>query len=194
MDRRSDIERNTKETKIKSSILIDGSGIADIDTGIGFLDHMLTALAVHADFDLKLKCKGDLNVDGHHTVEDVGIVIGKSLAEALGDKVGIARYGNFTVPMDESLAICALDISGRAYLIFNAEFLKEKVGDLETDLVEEFFRAVAFNAGITLHINAPYGENDHHKAEAIFKSFAHSIKAAVKIDSDKVLSSKGVLS
>jgi imidazoleglycerol-phosphate dehydratase len=193
MNRKSDIERNTKETKIKLSLLLDGSGNADVDTGVGFFDHMLTALAVHAGFDLAVQCKGDLNVDGHHTVEDVGIVLGRALAEALGDKAGIARYGNFSIPMDESLASSALDISGRAYLIFNAEFAKEKIGDFETQLVEEFFRALVFNAGITLHINAPYGENDHHKAEAIFKSFAHAIKAAVVIEGDRVLSSKGVL-
>ena len=191
--RKSKISRKTKETDIEASLNLDGKGNAKIDTGIGFLNHMLTAFAVHAEFDINISCKGDLDVDGHHTAEDIGIALGQAFAKCTEDKTGIARYGSFTLPMDESLAICAVDISGRPYIVYNAEFENEKIGGLETQLIGEFFRAFAMNAMITLHLNSPYGENDHHKCEALFKATAHALKAAVKIESDRLLSSKGVI-
>jgi imidazoleglycerol-phosphate dehydratase len=154
---------------------------------------MLTAFAVHSGFDLKLICRGDLEVDCHHTVEDVGIALGKAFSDALSEKTGIARYGNFTIPMDEALASCCIDISGRPFLVFRAEFGDYRLGDMDSAMVEEFFRAFAMNAMITLHINLLYGRNDHHKAEAIFKSFAHALKTAVKIEGGEILSSKGCL-
>lgn len=186
-------ERKTAETDIKLYINIDGSGICDISTGIGFFDHMLTALAVHAGFDLSVAVKGDLEVDCHHTVEDTGIVLGTAIKAALGDKKGISRYGEANVPMDEALAFCALDISARPYLVFSGCFESYKVGEFETQMTEEFFRALAFNAGITMHIDIKYGKNDHHKIEAAFKAAAHALKAAVKVESDKTLSTKGVI-
>ena len=191
--RKGELKRKTKETDITVVLDLDGNGKADVETGIGFLDHMLTALAVHSGYDLTVRCNGDINVDGHHTVEDIGIAIGKSFAECIGDKAGIARYGSFTVPMDESIATVSLDIGGRAYFVFNADFNLEHIGELETQLVSEFFRAFAFNAAVTLHINAPYGENDHHKCEAIFKAFAHALAVASAQTGGSVLSSKGVL-
>jgi imidazoleglycerol-phosphate dehydratase len=142
---------------------------------------------------VNISCKGDLNVDGHHTVEDVGIALGQAFAEATGDKAGIARYGSFTLPMDEALAVCAIDIGGRAYLVFDADFRAERIGELDTQLIGEFFRAFAVNAAVTLHLNVPYGENDHHKCEALFKAFAHALKAAVRIEGNEILSSKGSL-
>lgn len=187
------IKRETKETKIGLTLNLDGQGSSQISTGIGFFDHMLTAFAVHSGFDLNLDCKGDLDVDCHHSVEDVGIVLGKAFAEVLSDKSGIARYGNATIPMDEALASCCVDISGRPYLVFNAEFEDYRLGDMDSAMVEEFFRAFAMNAMVTLHINLLYGKNDHHKAEAIFKAFAHALKAAVKQEGGGVLSSKGSL-
>jgi imidazoleglycerol-phosphate dehydratase len=187
------VNRETKETKIELTLNVDGKGVNQIDTGIGFFDHMLTAFAVHSGFDLTLSCKGDLNVDCHHSVEDVGIVLGQAFAGALSDKAGIARYGNFTIPMDEALASCCVDIGGRSYLVFNAEFGDYRLGDMDSAMVEEFFRAFAMNAMVTLHINLFYGKNDHHKAEAIFKAFAHALKMAVKIEGSEVLSSKGSL-
>lgn len=158
-----------------------------------FLNHMLTAFGVHSGIDLDIKCEGDLYVDGHHTVEDTGIVLGQAFAKALGNKTGIARYGSAFVPMDEALGFCALDISGRPFLAFNADFNDDRIGDFDTCLTEEFFRAFAFNSGITLHIRKEYGKNDHHVAEAIFKAVAHALKAAMKIKGDKILSTKGVL-
>ena len=194
MDRRiGNIMRKTKETNIRASILLDGSGKTDIETGIGFFNHMLNAFAVHSSFDVAVNCKGDLNVDGHHTMEDVGIVLGQALAKALGDKEGIKRYGNAAIPMDETLASCSIDICGRDCLVFNGIFTGTHIGAMETQMVKEFFKAVASNARITLHINILYGENDHHKCEAIFKAFAHALKAAVTLDGDAVLSSKGTL-
>ena len=155
---------------------------------------MLTALAIHGGFSLSVKCDGDLYVDGHHTTEDIGIVLGMALREALGDRAGIMRYGSAFIPMDESLAFCSLDISGRPFLVFNAEFTNERVGEFDTCLTEEFMRAFAFNAGITLHLRCEYGSNDHHKIEALFKSLAYALKAAVKRNSDgSVVSTKGVL-
>ena len=191
--RTAKIERKTKETDITLSVDLDGKGQVSIDTGIGFFDHMLTALAVHSGVDMTVKCNGDLNVDGHHSVEDIGICLGKAFAEALGDKSGIARYGSAYVPMDESLAFCSLDISGRAFLVFNANFSDDRIGEFDTCLTEEFFRAFAFNAGITLHIGQEYGKNDHHICEAIFKAVAHALKQALASNGGGVLSTKGVL-
>lgn len=189
----AEIERNTKETQIKLWLCLDG-GEVDISTGIGFFDHMLTAFAVHGGFGLKVTVSGDLEVDTHHTVEDTGIVLGNAFKQALGDFGGITRYGAFSVPMDEALASCVLDISNRPYLVFDADFEQEHCGDYETCVTEEFFRAFSDNARITLHIDVPYGENAHHQIEAIFKAVAHALKIAVKKNDDgSVLSTKGVL-
>ncbi len=193
MNRTAQITRKTKETDITAELSLDG-GEVKIDTGIGFLDHMLTALGVHGGFGLVLCAKGDLNVDGHHTAEDVGIVLGMAFKEALGDKSGIARYGSAYIPMDEALGFCALDISARPFLVFDAEFSNERVGEFDTCLTEEFMRAFAFNAGITLHLRAEYGSNDHHKIEAMFKALAYALKNAVRKNSGgSVVSTKGVL-
>lgn len=192
--RTSEISRKTKETDISVTLALDGSGTADIQTGIGFFDHMLTALAVHGGFDLTVRCAGDLNVDGHHSVEDVGICLGKAFAQALGDKAGIVRYGSAFIPMDEALGFCAVDVSGRPFLVFRAAFTNERIGDYETCLTEEFMRAFAFNAGITLHLSAEYGKNDHHITEALFKALAHALRQAVAENADgAALSTKGVL-
>jgi imidazoleglycerol-phosphate dehydratase len=188
------IERKTKETDISVVLNIYGSGAADVNTGVGFLDHMLTALAVHAGWDLTLRAAGDLEVDGHHTVEDVGIVLGQALGQALGDKSGLARYGHFALPMDESLATVSLDLSGRAYLVFDADFRPEPLGGLDPDLIAEFFRAFAFNSEMTLHARVDYGVNDHHKAEALFKALAHALRrATMRTGEAGALSSKGEL-
>ena len=190
------LERETKETKILVQIDLDGDGKSEIDTGIGFLDHMLTLFAFHGNFDLIVKCDGDLEVDTHHTIEDLGIALGTCIKEALGDKRGITRYGAFTIPMDETLVTTNLDISGRPYLVYHVELTCERIGTLETEMVEEFFRAFAFNSLITLHINEQYGTNNHHIVEAIFKSLGRALKQAVSIDElnkDKIVSSKGVL-
>lgn len=191
--RKSIKERSTKETDIRVELDIDGSGVADIGTGVGFFDHMLTALAVHSRFDLSVKCSGDLGVDAHHSVEDVGIVLGQAFAEAVGDKAGIARYGSFTLPMDEALAACHLDIGGRAYTVIDADFASSRIGELDTQMVSEFFRAFANHAQITLHLHLVYGENDHHKAEALFKALAHALRIAVSQDGGGLLTTKGVL-
>ncbi|MDR1572186.1 MAG: imidazoleglycerol-phosphate dehydratase HisB [Clostridiales Family XIII bacterium] len=188
-----EILRQTKETDIRLRLSADGSGRASVDTGIGFFDHMLTAFAAHSGFDLDLCCKGDLSVDGHHTVEDVGISLGLAFAEAIDGKEGIARYGNFTVPMDESLASCSIDICGRSCLVFNAGFARARLGRMDTQTVKEFFLAFASNAKVTLHINVLYGENDHHKCEAVFKAFAHAVKEATRLTGGGLLSTKGVL-
>ena len=194
MNRTAEITRKTKETDISVKLDLDGGAHADISTGIGFLDHMLTALAVHGGFSLKVSTKGDLYVDGHHTAEDVGIVLGMAFKEALGNKSGIMRFGSAFVPMDESLAFCALDISARPFLVFNAQFTNERVGEFDTCLTEEFMRSFAFNAGITLHLRCEYGSNDHHKIEALFKALAYALKTAVKRNTDgSVVSTKGVL-
>ena len=180
--RKARIERYTKETQIRIDLCLDG-GDVKVSTGIGFFDHMLVAFGVHGGFGLKVEVNGDLNVDTHHTVEDTGIALGKAFNEALGDKSGIERYGAFSIPMDEALANCVLDISNRPFLVFNAIFEQEKCGDYETCMTEEFFRAFAFNAGITLH-----------KIEAMFKACAHALKVAVKQNENgAVLSTKGVL-
>lgn len=191
--RTSNIQRNTKETKINIELNLDG-GDVDISTGIGFFDHMLTAFGVHGGFGLRVEVKGDLDVDTHHTAEDTGIVLGKAFKQALGDMSGIQRYGSFNIPMDESLAQVSLDISNRPFLVFNAKFEQELCGDYETCVTEEFWRAFTMNSGITLHINVPYGTNAHHQIEAIFKAVAHALKIAVTKNSDgAVLSTKGVL-
>lgn len=187
-------ERKTKETEIKVELNLDGGSVS-VQTGIGFFDHMLTAFAVHGNFGLALNCKGDLNVDCHHTVEDTGIVLGQAFAKALKDKAGINRYGSFYVPMDEALAFTSLDISGRPYLVFSAQFPQQRVGDYDACMTEEFFRAFAFHAGITMHIKVEYGANSHHMIEGIFKSAAHALKAAVEINQalEGALSTKGAL-
>lgn len=191
--RTAEINRKTKETYITASLNLDGSGDTDIVTGIGFFNHMLTAFAFHGGMDLTLKSDGDLYVDGHHTVEDVGIVLGKAFREALGDMKGIARYGTAFIPMDEALGFASIDISGRPFLVFDAEFSDDRIGEFDTCLTEEFFRAFAFNAGVTLHLKCEYGKNDHHIAEALFKAAAHAIKAAKAVSGNEILSTKGVL-
>ena len=188
------VERKTRETEVSVEVTIDGKGIADISTGIGFFDHMLTALSVHSGISMNIKCQGDLYVDGHHTVEDTGIVLGQALAQALGDKSGIVRYGSAYIPMDEALGFCSLDISNRPFLVFNGEFTNQMIGEYDTCLTEEFFRAFAVNAGITIHVNMVYGKNDHHKCESVFKAVAHALKMAVKeTGSGETLSTKGGL-
>ena len=191
MARRAIETRKTKETDITVELCLEG-GPVDISTGIGFFDHMLTAFAVHGGFGLRLQAKGDLEVDCHHTVEDTGIVLGKALAKALGDKGGIARYGSFYIPMDEALAFTSLDVSGRPFLVFHGSFQQERVGDYDTCMTEEFLRAFAMNSGITLHSSVLYGANAHHEIEGIFKSLGHALKQAVQ-QQDGTLSTKGVL-
>ena len=191
--RKSVLERATNETRVKIELDLDKNGTGSIATGIGFLDHMLELFAFRAGITLDVECEGDLRVDGHHTAEDVGIALGQAIAAALGVKSGINRYGQALVPMDESLAGCVLDISGRAFLVFDARFPSEKAGDLDTELVEEFFRAVAFNSGITLHINVAYGKNTHHMIEAIFKAFGLALGQAAAVTGSGVPSTKGVL-
>ncbi len=195
MNRIASIKRNTYETRIKMSLDIDGSGVNDINTGVGFFDHMLTHISKHGFLDLNVDCEGDLDVDCHHTVEDVGIVLGKCFEEALGDKEGIKRYGYAIVPMDEALVLCALDFSGRSYLSFDGKFTAPSIGLFDLEMVEEFFRAVADNCGMTLHIKVLDGKNNHHIAEAIFKAFGKAVDMAVTIDDriDGVLSTKGML-
>lgn len=196
MSRIATISRKTGETDINVRIDIDGTGVSTIDTGVGFFDHMLTALSKHSGIDMDIKCVGDLQVDSHHSVEDVGIVIGQAISMALGDKKGITRYGSARIPMDEALGVCDIDVSGRPFIVFNAEFTSDMCGQMDTQLFEEFFRSLAFNSGITLHIGAPYGVNDHHKAEAMFKALARALRQALSIDprfADQVISTKGVL-
>ena len=193
MNRKAEIKRKTNETDIFLSLEIDGEGTCEVSTGVGFFDHMLTALAVHAGFNLELKCAGDLQVDAHHTVEDVGIVFATALKKSLGD-IKINRFGSASIPMDDALGTCSLDICGRPFLVYEAKFEFEKTGDYENCLTKEFMQAFAFNAGITLHISALYGDNDHHKNEAMFKALAYALKQAVVPKADgKIASSKGVL-
>jgi imidazoleglycerol-phosphate dehydratase len=193
--RRAEIERKTAETQISIKLNLDGEGTCDIATGIGFLDHMLTLLAKHSFMDLTVKAKGDLEVDSHHTVEDIGIVLGEALREALGDKAGIHRYGNCFIPMDETLAQACLDFSGRPFLVFGAEIPTIRLENYDTEMTEEFFRAVAMHCGLTLHIRVLYGSNVHHIIEAIFKAFARAVAEAAAVDPrvKGVMSSKGVL-
>lgn len=191
--RTAELSRKTRETDVKVRLNLDGTGIVKISTGIGFFDHMLTALGVHAGFDLEIQVEGDLQVDCHHTIEDTGIVLGQAVAKALGD-VPVARYGSAFVPMDEALGFVALDISKRPFLVFDCPFSADCIGEMDTQMVEEFFRAFAYQAGITLHARLEYGKNDHHKAEALFKALAHSLKTAVvPLTGKTVLSTKGVL-
>ncbi len=191
--RNATVGRNTKETKITVSLNLDGGDVS-VDTGIGFFNHMLTSFAVHGGFGLKVVAKGDIYVDCHHTIEDTGIVIGKALNEILEDKSGIARFGSFYVPMDEALGFCSLDISGRPFLVFDAKFPEERMGDYDSCMTEEFMRALAFNSGITLHLRCIYGKNSHHITEALYKALGHSLKQAVKLNDDgSILSTKGVL-
>ncbi|MDE5917529.1 MAG: imidazoleglycerol-phosphate dehydratase HisB [Oscillospiraceae bacterium] len=192
--RKSKISRKTRETDITAEVVFDGKGNAQIETGIGFFDHMLTALSVHSGISISLKCIGDLNVDCHHSIEDTGIVLGQAFHEALKDKSGIERYGSAYIPMDEALGFCSLDISNRPFLVFKGEFTNQMIGGYDTCMTEEFFRAFAFNAGITLHVNMVYGTNDHHKCEAIFKACAHALKKAIRLNkTGETLSTKGSL-
>lgn len=193
--RTADIARKTRETDIALSLNLDGSGKTELNTGVGFFDHMLDALSRFALLDLRVSCAGDLAVDAHHTVEDVGICLGKALREALGDRAGIRRVGSAYLPMDEALAFAALDISGRPYLAFDAVFAAPSVGAMDTQLAEEFFRALAVNAGLTLHLKVLEGRNDHHKMEALFKAFGLALRDAARYDDrvQGVLSTKGVL-
>ena len=195
MARCAEIKRKTAETQISVKLNLDGEGKCDIATGIGFLDHMLTLLAKHSFMDLTVRAKGDLEVDSHHTVEDIGIVLGEALREALGDKAGIHRYGNCFIPMDETLAQACLDFSGRPFLVFGAEIPKIQLGNYDTEMTEEFFRAVAMHCGLTLHIRVLYGSNVHHIIEAIFKALARAVAEAAAVDPrvKGVMSSKGVL-
>lgn len=188
------LTRATKETEITVEILPQETGTAKISTGIGFFDHMLQALSTHSGIDMNISAKGDLFVDGHHTVEDTGIVLGQALAEALGDKTGIARFGSAYIPMDEALGFCALDLSNRPFLRFDGEFQNQLIGTYDTCLTEEFFRAVAVNAGMTLHLRICCGTNDHHKCEALFKAFAHALRIATNpVAPGTVLSTKGAI-
>jgi len=193
--RTAKIERNTNETQIRMELNIDGSGENEITTGIGFFDHMLNHVSKHGFFDLKIQAEGDLFVDDHHTIEDVGIVFGKCFAKALGDRVGIKRYGSIILPMEEALVLCSVDISGRPYLGFDATFSAERMGTMDTQMVEEFFRAVCLHGGMNLHIKALDGKNDHHIAEAMFKAFGKALDMAVSYDAriQGVLSTKGML-
>ena len=195
MPRTATIERNTKETKINATLHLDGTGKGDISTGIGFFDHMLEGFTKHGFFDLTLQVNGDLQVDGHHTVEDTGIVLGQAIKEALGDKAGIKRYGSFLLPMDDALCLCAIDLSGRPYLAFDCTFPTERVGELDTELVREFFYAASYSAGMNLHLRILDGTNAHHMIEAMFKAFAKALDEAVSFDEriQGVLSTKGSL-
>jgi imidazoleglycerol-phosphate dehydratase len=195
MGRTSQVTRSTKETEIEVSLDLDGQGASEVDTAIPFLDHMLSQLSRHGYFDIKLKAKGDIQIDYHHTVEDVGIVLGEAFAKALGDKKGIRRFADTQAPLNEALAQTVIDISGRGYFVFNATLPKSKIGEFDVELVPEFFQAFATNAGITLHMNCPYWENLHHIVEALFKSFACALDIACSLDNrtDQVPSTKGKL-
>ena len=195
MSRRAEIERNTKETKIKIALELDGTGKAELHSGIGFFDHMLDGFARHGLFDLKVDVDGDLDVDCHHTVEDTGIVLGNAIREAVGDKKGIRRYGSCILPMDEALVLCAVDLSGRPYYMSDASFSAPMIGDLDTETISEFFYAVSYSAAINLHFKVFSGSNSHHICEAMFKAFAKALDAAVAVDPriTDVLSTKGSL-
>jgi imidazoleglycerol-phosphate dehydratase len=194
--RQATIERSTKETKIKATVDLDGTGAYDVATGVGFLDHMLEQLARHSLIDITLKAKGDLHIDFHHTTEDSGIVLGQAVAKALGDKQGIARFGAAYLPMDETLTRVAIDVSGRPHLVWKVSFSRPKLGEMDTELFREWFQAFAQNAGITLHVENLYGENNHHIAETCFKGLARALRAAVALDprqAGRVPSTKGSL-
>jgi imidazoleglycerol-phosphate dehydratase len=194
--RKATVKRATKETDVEVAVDLDGAGVSQIATGIGFLDHMLDLLARHSRIDIGVKAKGDLHIDHHHTTEDVGIALGQAVKQALGDMKGITRYADVHVPMDEALTRVALDISGRPYLVFRAQFVRDKVGAFDTELVQEWFQAFAVNAAVTLHVETLYGTNDHHIAESCFKGLARALRAAVAIDpraAGEVPSTKGTL-
>ena len=195
MARTATVERNTKETQIKITLNLDGSGKADIHTGVGFFDHMLNGFARHGLFDLTVSVTGDLEVDCHHSIEDAGIVLGTAIKEAIGDKKGIRRYGSLLLPMDETLAMCAIDLSGRPYLVFDADFKGEKCGEMDTQMAKEFFYAISYSAAMNLHLKCLYGDNDHHKMEAMFKAFGKALDQATQPDPRivDVLSTKGSL-
>ena len=193
--RTAHIQRRTTETEIEVRLNLDGAGSAEIDTGVGFFDHMLTLMAAHGLFDLQVRARGDTHIDDHHTVEDVGIVLGQALREALGDKAGLRRYGHAIVPMDEALALVAIDCSGRGLLVYDVTFARDKIGRFDTELVEEFLRAVAHNGGLTLHVRQLAGRNAHHVAEAVFKALGQALRRAVERDPRRegVPSTKGML-
>ncbi len=191
--RKIELHRKTNETEIWLTLNLDGNRDIEINTGVGFFDHMLTLFAFHGGFDLNIRCSGDIDVDDHHTVEDVGIVLGDALQQLLTDKTGLRRYGFIYIPMDESLSRVVIDLSGRPTLVYNVLITRQTLGNMDTQNVKEFLKAFVNNARITLHAEVLYGENDHHKVEAVFKAFGQALKSAVKIESDRVLSSKGVL-
>lgn len=191
--RRSEVKRETAETRVELSLELDGTGAADIRTGVGFLDHMLTLLALHGGFDLAVSCKGDLEVDAHHSVEDIGLCLGAAIAQALGKKRGINRYGDIILPMDEALILCAVDLSGRPCLRYTAEIPSEKVGDFDTELAREFFQAVVNTSLMTLHIRQLDGINSHHIIEGMFKAFGRALREAVTVRGEALPSTKGVL-
>jgi imidazoleglycerol-phosphate dehydratase len=191
--RKAEINRETLETKVSVSLNIDGTGKSNINTGVGFLDHMLTLLSFHSQFDLSITCAGDLYVDDHHSVEDIGLALGAAFKEAIGDKKGIKRYASLFIPMDESLCRVALDISNRPTLVYNVDFQREKIGTIDTQNFKEFLKSFANEARLTLHLEVLYGENDHHKIEAVFKALARALQEAVTINSNELPSSKGVL-
>ncbi len=191
--RTSSVSRKTLETDILVELNLDGSGKTDIETGIGFLNHMLTLFGFHGSFDLKIKCVGDLDVDSHHTAEDIGLALGQAFKEALGDKKGIDRYGTMFLPMDEALARVSVDISGRPYLVYNIDFNNQRLGQFATEDFKEFFKGFTNNCLSTIHLQVLYGENDHHKIEAVFKGFGRALKAASRITSDNLQSTKGVI-
>lgn len=195
MERSADFIRKTKETDISLNFKIDGTGTANVSTGIGFFDHMLEGFARHGLFDLKVNAEGDLMVDCHHTIEDTGIVLGNAIKKAVGDKKGIRRYGSCILPMDETLVLCAVDLSGRPYLVFDGEFTTDRVGYMDTEMVKEFFYAVSYSAGMNLHIKVLSGGNNHHMIEAMFKAFAKALDEATRIDPriTDILSTKGTL-
>ena len=195
MARTAAVTRTTNETDITVQLALDGTGKADIDTGIGFFDHMLTGFARHGLFDLTVRCKGDLQVDGHHTVEDTGIALGTAIRQALGDKKGITRYGSSLLPMDETLALCAVDLCGRPYFVCDAPFTAPACGGMDTQLAREFFYAVSYTAAMNLHLKVLYGQNDHHKMEALFKAFGRALDEATRIDGrvEGIPSTKGSL-
>ena len=195
MNREAIVERNTKETQIQLTYRVDGTGKADIQSGVGFFDHMLDGFTRHGLFDLHLRVNGDLQVDDHHTIEDTGIVLGTAIKEAIGDKKGIRRYGSCILPMDETLVLCAVDLSGRPYFVFDGAFSGDKMGDMSTQMVREFFYAISYTAGMNLHLKVLAGGNDHHIAEAMFKSFAKALDQATMFDPriTDVLSTKGTL-
>ncbi len=194
--RTASVERNTNETKITVSVNLDGSGVYDISTGLGFLDHMLEQLSKHSLIDMSVKTDGDLHIDGHHTTEDTGIALGLALKDALGERRGIARFGDCLLPMDETMTRTAVDVSGRPFLVWRVDFRRDKVGEMDTELFQEFFRALAFGAGITLHVDNLYGENNHHIVESAFKATAYALRRAIEIDprkADQIPSTKGTI-